>query len=102
MCSASCPASKYDLIVSNPPYVDAGDMADLPPEFTREPELALEAGPDGLSITRRILAEAADYLTDDGCWWSRSAIRGGRWSRRSRMCRSSGWSSRMAVPGFSY
>ena len=60
------PGQQYDLIVSNPPYVDAGDMADLPPEFTREPELALEAGPDGLSITRRILAEAANYLSDDG------------------------------------
>lgn len=75
---AKLPGQKYDLIVSNPPYVDAGDMADLPPEYTREPELALEAGPDGLSIARRILAEAADYLTDNGVlvvevgnsWWA--------------------------------
>lgn len=60
------PGQRYDLIVSNPPYVDAEDMADLPPEFLREPELGLASGRDGLDITRRILAEAADYLTGDG------------------------------------
>jgi ribosomal protein L3 glutamine methyltransferase len=60
------PGQRYDLIVSNPPYVDAEDMADLPAEFLREPELGLASGRDGLDITRRILAEAADYLTDDG------------------------------------
>ena len=57
---------RYQLIVSNPPYVDAEDMADLPPEFLREPELGLASGPDGLDVTKRILAEAADYLTEDG------------------------------------
>ncbi|MEO6699444.1 MAG: 50S ribosomal protein L3 N(5)-glutamine methyltransferase [Paraperlucidibaca sp.] len=60
------PGQRYDLIVSNPPYVDAEDMADLPAEFLREPELGLASGVDGLDITKRILAEAADYLTDDG------------------------------------
>lgn len=60
------PGQRYDLIVSNPPYVDAEDMADLPAEFLREPELGLASGRDGLDITRRILAEAADYLTEDG------------------------------------
>lgn len=60
------PGQRYDLIVSNPPYVDAEDMADLPEEFLREPELGLASGPDGLDVTKRILAEAADYLTDDG------------------------------------
>lgn len=60
------PGQRYDLIVSNPPYVDAEDMADLPPEFLREPELGLASGRDGLDITRRILAEAADHLTEDG------------------------------------
>ncbi|ENW90829.1 MULTISPECIES: 50S ribosomal protein L3 N(5)-glutamine methyltransferase [Acinetobacter] len=58
--------NQYDLIVSNPPYVDAEDMADLPDEFRHEPELALAAGQDGLDLVRKILAQAADYLTEDG------------------------------------
>lgn len=57
---------QYDLIISNPPYVDAEDMADLPNEFLHEPELALAAGRDGLDLVRHILAQAADYLTDNG------------------------------------
>ncbi|MFI3246036.1 MAG: 50S ribosomal protein L3 N(5)-glutamine methyltransferase [Ferrimonas sp.] len=57
---------KYDLIVSNPPYVDADDMADLPDEFHHEPELGLASGNDGLDLTRHILAHAADHLSDDG------------------------------------
>lgn len=58
--------NQYDLIVSNPPYVDAEDMADLPAEFLHEPELALAAGQDGLDLVRKMLAQAADYLTQDG------------------------------------
>lgn len=57
---------RFDLIVSNPPYVDAADMASVPEEYRREPELALASGQDGLDFTRRLLADAADYLTDDG------------------------------------
>ncbi|WP_028117492.1 50S ribosomal protein L3 N(5)-glutamine methyltransferase [Ferrimonas senticii] len=57
---------KYDLIVSNPPYVDAEDIADMPEEFHHEPELGLASGNDGLDLTRHILAHAADHLTDDG------------------------------------
>lgn len=57
---------RYELIVSNPPYVDEEDLADMPEEYRREPVLGLAAGRDGLSITRRILQEAASLLTDDG------------------------------------
>lgn len=57
---------RYNLIVSNPPYVDAADLASMPQEYDHEPELALGSGPDGLDITRRILKEAPDYLTEDG------------------------------------
>lgn len=60
------PGQRYDLIVSNPPYVDAGEMAELAPEFQHEPELGLAAGREGLDIAKRILAEAGDYLTDNG------------------------------------
>ncbi|MGF1762863.1 50S ribosomal protein L3 N(5)-glutamine methyltransferase [Aliivibrio kagoshimensis] len=60
------PKDKYNLIVSNPPYVDQEDMESLPEEFQHEPELGLAAGTDGLKLVRRILSNAPDYLTDDG------------------------------------
>ncbi len=57
---------KYDFIITNPPYVDAGDMQGMPPEYYHEPQMALEAGDDGLDIVHRILAEAPKYLNDGG------------------------------------
>ncbi|KAB2914142.1 MAG: 50S ribosomal protein L3 N(5)-glutamine methyltransferase [Hyphomicrobiaceae bacterium] len=57
---------RYDLIISNPPYVSSTAVADFPPEYAAEPRLAHEGGPDGMDIVRRILAEAADYLTPKG------------------------------------
>ncbi|NGX86938.1 50S ribosomal protein L3 N(5)-glutamine methyltransferase [Rahnella sp. Lac-M11] len=60
------PPLQYDLIVTNPPYVDEDDMSDLPQEYRHEPVLGLASGSDGLKLTRRILACAPDYLTDDG------------------------------------
>lgn len=56
----------FDLIVSNPPYVDASDLAAMPQEFRHEPELALAAGHDGLDIARRILRESRRHLEPDG------------------------------------
>lgn len=57
---------QYDVILSNPPYVDAEDLADMPREYHHEPELGLAAGAEGLDIAHRILDQALDHLTPDG------------------------------------
>jgi ribosomal protein L3 glutamine methyltransferase len=57
---------KYDLIVSNPPYVDQHDIDSLPQEYLHEPEMGLGCGEDGLDIVRVILSESAKYLNDGG------------------------------------
>jgi ribosomal protein L3 glutamine methyltransferase len=57
---------RYDLIVSNPPYVNAASMAALPEEYRHEPRNALSSGIDGLDATRTILREAANHLTENG------------------------------------
>ncbi len=56
----------YDLIVTNPPYVDQADMDLLPLEYRHEPEMGLASGVDGLDIVRKILAQSADYLNKNG------------------------------------
>ena len=57
---------RYDLIITNPPYVDAEGMAALPRECRAEPELAFDGGADGLDIVRRILDQAGEHLTPQG------------------------------------
>jgi ribosomal protein L3 glutamine methyltransferase len=62
----SIPAQQFDVIVSNPPYVDAQDMVALSEEFKFEPGVGLAAGDDGLAIVGRILSDAAEYLNEQG------------------------------------
>jgi ribosomal protein L3 glutamine methyltransferase len=57
---------RYDVIIANPPYVNADSMASLPAEYKHEPEMALAGGADGMDIVRRIIVEARNWLTDDG------------------------------------
>jgi ribosomal protein L3 glutamine methyltransferase len=57
---------RYDLIISNPPYVDAEGMAELPRECRAEPKLAFDGGADGLDIIRRMLQQAGRHLTPEG------------------------------------
>ncbi len=57
---------QYDLILCNPPYVDADDLSTMPKEYLHEPQLALAAGKDGLNLAHTILKQAASFLTADG------------------------------------
>ena len=63
---AKLDGKQYDLIISNPPYVDAESVAALPQEYLHEPKLALGSGRDGLDATRLILKHAAQHLTENG------------------------------------
>src|SRR5205085_10723446 len=60
------PFKKYDLIVTNPPYVNSESMKKLPPEYLREPQIALAGGADGLDLVRKIVEGAAERLTPEG------------------------------------
>lgn len=60
------PDACCDVVLANPPYVDAQDMADLPPEYRHEPSLALEAGADGLDLVHRLLIDAYRVLHPEG------------------------------------
>lgn len=63
---ANVPFKKYDLIITNPPYVNSDSMSKLPQEYLREPQIALAGGEDGMDLVRKIVEGAADYLTPDG------------------------------------
>ncbi|CAG4892215.1 50S ribosomal protein L3 N(5)-glutamine methyltransferase [Paraburkholderia saeva] len=63
---APLPERRYDVIITNPPYVNAESMASLPAEYKHEPEMALAGGADGMDIVRRIISEARNWLTDEG------------------------------------
>ncbi|MFM9437748.1 ribosomal protein L3 glutamine methyltransferase [Janthinobacterium sp. CG_23.3] len=60
------PDKKYDLIITNPPYVNSTSMGKLPQEYLCEPRIALDGGSDGMDLVRKIVAGAAERLTDDG------------------------------------
>jgi len=57
---------RFDLIVTNPPYVDAEDLAEMPREYHHEPEIGLASGTDGLDFTRQLLLEAGEHLNEQG------------------------------------
>lgn len=63
---ANVPKRRYQLIVSNPPYVNSASMARLPQEYLHEPQIALGGGTDGMDLVRTIIGQARDYLTPDG------------------------------------
>jgi ribosomal protein L3 glutamine methyltransferase len=60
------PFKKYDLIITNPPYVNSASMSRLPQEYLHEPQIALDGGSDGMDLVRKIVAGAAERLTPDG------------------------------------
>ena len=65
-CWEKVPATRYDIIISNPPYVGDEEMDSLPEEYRHEPDIALRTDKNGLAIVEKILASAQNYLTDNG------------------------------------
>lgn len=63
---APLPQQRYEVIITNPPYVNAHAMQELPEEYRHEPELALAGGADGMDVVRRIVRDAGKWLTEDG------------------------------------
>ncbi len=63
---AKVPDKRYDLIVSNPPYVNSTSMSKLPQEYLQEPQIALAGGTDGMDLVRKIVAGAGEHLTENG------------------------------------
>ncbi|KXU93452.1 ribosomal protein L3 N(5)-glutamine methyltransferase [Caballeronia megalochromosomata] len=63
---APLPSERYEVIITNPPYVNAQAMQALPEEYRHEPELALAGGADGMDVVRRIVRDARKWLTEDG------------------------------------
>ncbi|GJH08584.1 50S ribosomal protein L3 N(5)-glutamine methyltransferase [Caballeronia novacaledonica] len=63
---APLPSARYEVIITNPPYVNAQAMQALPEEYRHEPELALAGGADGMDVVRRIVRDARNWLTEDG------------------------------------
>ena len=63
---ADLECTRYDIILTNPPYVDALELESMPREYHAEPALALASGPDGLDLTRRILSRAGEFLAETG------------------------------------
>jgi ribosomal protein L3 glutamine methyltransferase len=57
---------RYDVIISNPPYVNAASMQELPAEYKHEPDMALAGGADGMDVVRRIIGDARNWLTENG------------------------------------
>ena len=75
------PCSAFDLILSNPPYVDAADLCALPPEFACEPTMGLAGGDDGLDVVRQIIDQAPAHLNDGGLLVCEVGMNAGRVNR---------------------
>ena len=82
---------QYDLIISNPPYVNAPSMAELPAEYRAEPEMALASGDDGLDAVRLLIDNAPQFLSPHGLLVVEIGHNRESWKQPIRSCRSPGW-----------